>query len=319
MRNIPTQVVGGILTPGEFNDIPDELEHAITDSGQTLTSADLYQLSKAMSAYAAGGDFYTDSGAADAYVLSTVGAKQGPPVYFNGMRCRFRPTANNTGASTVNVDGIGVANIKLADGASNPAAGDISTASDCEIVYDGTNFRIVGLAKPSLVLASGAKVTEISTTTTLGASDAKVPTQNAVKTYVDTEIAGASGTFQWNKYTKTYADFSAGATTNSITLVALPAKRMVHGVVIKHSTAFSGGGITSYTVEVGVAANVAKYASAFDTFQAVSDTTGQTYMCFGLENFGASTNLLATATASHNLNMATAGSVDIWLLTSNLT
>ena len=45
--------------------------------------------------------------------------------------------------------------------------------------------------------------TDIDTTTTLGTSDTKVPSQNAVKTYVDTEISGVSSSlsnviFCWN-------------------------------------------------------------------------------------------------------------------------
>ena len=39
-----------------------------------------------------------------------------------------------------------------------------------------------------LTLASGASINEFSTDTALGASDTKVPTQNAVKSYVDTNI-----------------------------------------------------------------------------------------------------------------------------------
>lgn len=111
MQNIPTKSTGDSLTAAEFNQIPDEIENTITDTGQTLSGADLFQQSKAMAIYAAGGDYYADSGAADAYVLSTVGSKRAPIAYFDGMSAVFKPGNVNTGASTVNISGLGVKNI----------------------------------------------------------------------------------------------------------------------------------------------------------------------------------------------------------------
>ncbi len=148
MRNIPVQSLVTLLQPEEFNDIADELENIITSAGITLSQSDLFQLGKAVATYSAGGDFYTDSGAADAYVLSAIGSKQTPEEYFDGMRIRFLPENANTGASTINVNSLGVINIKKADGVSDPAAGDIST-TELQLTYDGTNFRIVELGGAS--------------------------------------------------------------------------------------------------------------------------------------------------------------------------
>lgn len=145
MRNIPTQSLVTLLQPEEFNDLANELENIITSAGITLSQSDLFQLGKATATYSAGGDFYTDSGAANAYVLSAIGSKQTPEAYFIGMRVRYLPENANTGASTVNVNSLGVINIKKADGVSDPSSGDIST-TELQLTYDGTNFRIVELS-----------------------------------------------------------------------------------------------------------------------------------------------------------------------------
>lgn len=121
----------------------------------------------------------------------------------------------------------------------------------------------------------------------------------------------------WTKYTFTFSDFSTAATTNSITLFSLRAGGVIHAVKIKHSTAFSGGAIASYTVEAGIAGNTTKYAPAFDVFQATGATTyAITNDGFG-ESHTASTTIQITATSTGaNLDAATAGSVDVWVLAS---
>lgn len=83
-----------------------------------------------------------DSGAANAYVVAM-------PVtltaYTAGLTLRVLiATGNsNTGASTINVDGLGTKNIIRADGAT-PESNDIRAGQVIEITYDGTQFVLVG-------------------------------------------------------------------------------------------------------------------------------------------------------------------------------
>lgn len=174
MQNIPTKVDGSTTLPAaEFNQIPDELEQAITDTGQSLSGGILDQVSRAMSIYAAGGDFYTDSGAADAYVLSVIGSKKATDAYFVGMKIRFLPGNVNTGASTINVATLGSKDIKLADGSTDPAAADIPADSEIQLTYDGTNFRIS--SKPptgQAALDNVVTVTSTSNAVTIDLDDA---------------------------------------------------------------------------------------------------------------------------------------------------
>jgi hypothetical protein len=121
---------------------------------------------------------------------------------------------------------------------------------------------------------------------------------------------------KWTKVTKTYADFSDAFLTKNVSLLSLPAGGILHSAKIKHSTAFSGGTISTYTVEVTLSGVASTYPAAFDVFQAVGASTYQLSEYFLGGSHTGTSSVVATATADQLLNTATAGSVDIWLLTS---
>lgn len=110
---------------------------------------------------------------------------------------------------------------------------------------------------------------------------------------------------------------AAAALTNSITLFSLIPGGVIHAVKIKHSTAFGGGLIAAYTVSVGIAGTLAKYAPAFDVFQAPGATVMENSFIGGSENQATAVNILLSAfSVGANLDQATAGVVDIWALLS---
>jgi len=126
---------------------------------------------------------------------------------------------------------------------------------------------------------------------------------------------------RWVKVTKTYSDFAVAGLTNDIEIYSLSAKSIIQGCVVKHTTPFTGGIIATYTISVGIVGNLVKYSAVFNVLQAVSNTT------FGLgtaivptvEDFGAVTSVKASAISTvGNLNAATQGSVDFYLLVSTL-
>ena len=125
---------------------------------------------------------------------------------------------------------------------------------------------------------------------------------------------------QWKKFTVAETAFTAAATSESITLFTLAAGELIHAVKIKHSVAFSGGALSAWTVEVGISGDSAKYAAAFDTFQAVAATTFQATSVLGSEDHGSGTIIEITArSAGDDVLDATAGSVDVWVLISKAT
>jgi hypothetical protein len=124
-------------------------------------------------------------------------------------------------------------------------------------------------------------------------------------------------TLSWTKYTVTHTALQAAAMANDIQLFSLAAAGVIHAIKIKHSILFAGTGITDYKISVGITGTLAKYASAFDVDTAVSATNFQLTSTVGSENHGAATSIRVAATSTGaNLDQSTAGSVDIWVLTS---
>jgi len=113
------------------------LNNAISSTGQTPSSSDLNQLAKSMAHYGAG-NFYSDSGVANAYSLSMIGSAQTPAAYFDGMEIRFRAANQSTGASTITVGALGSKAIKQADGVTDITT-EISTTADSVLRFDSAN------------------------------------------------------------------------------------------------------------------------------------------------------------------------------------
>lgn len=64
-------------------------------------------------------------------------------VYVNDQKVYIKFTNANTGAATINLNGLGAKSIKKSGG-TDLAAGDISANQILCLVYDGTNFQVVG-------------------------------------------------------------------------------------------------------------------------------------------------------------------------------
>jgi len=92
--------------------------------------------------------YAADTGIADAYVITLAPAPTG---YTAGMEVLFKATNVNTGAATINVNGLGLKTITRLDG-SALLAGDIPAAGVVKIVYNGTNFQIADNGSPSYAL-----------------------------------------------------------------------------------------------------------------------------------------------------------------------
>jgi hypothetical protein len=141
--NSPPQV-----TASDLNGFENENNNLIESVGMSLNTTDNFQTAKAVAAYAANGDFYTDSGTANAYVLSVQSNGSNPylapPSYFKGMRLRFFTSNKNTGASTVNAAGLGNLTIILPSG-NALTGGEISgSATDpVELICNGAGSAIL--------------------------------------------------------------------------------------------------------------------------------------------------------------------------------
>lgn len=138
MAKFDSKVNGNSVAASEYNNLATGLKNLIENSGQTIDATNT-QISKAAANYAAVSTYYTDSGSANAYVLSSIGNFESPDAYYDGMEIRFRAGNANTGASTVNVNGLGIKTIKKSDNSTDPLAGDVSTDKDVFARYDSSS------------------------------------------------------------------------------------------------------------------------------------------------------------------------------------
>lgn len=83
---------------------------------------------------------YDESGVANAYVLDLQTNQQGPRSLFVGLEVEFTPSNNNTLASTVNVNGLGVKNLYYGGEALD--GGELLTTRKAIIIYNGTEWDL---------------------------------------------------------------------------------------------------------------------------------------------------------------------------------
>lgn len=114
--------------------------------------------------------------------------------YALGQRIAWKATATNSGATTVNVDGLGVKNILRPDG-SNLVAADLFTGRVYEAIYDGTNFQLLSGILDISEEGIGSYVAAISANADAAAASAAaalVSENNAETAEINAEVAQAA-------------------------------------------------------------------------------------------------------------------------------
>jgi len=139
MQDLSGKVTGSDYTAAQFDDFFTENKNQVESGSQPLSEPDPFQLSKSVANYVADGDFYTDGGSANNYIATIIAPRKGITIYRVGTRVRFIVANTNTGASTINVNTLGVKDIKDAEG--RPLkAGQLLVGRIVELVYNGTYF-----------------------------------------------------------------------------------------------------------------------------------------------------------------------------------
>jgi hypothetical protein len=132
------------------------------------------------------------------------------------------------------------------------------------------------------------------------------------------EVEGAEPP-AWESYDVEHEDFATAGTTSTIELLELPAGGVIHAVVIERVTAFAGGAISAYTLQVGITGTLNKYAGAYSVAAAASATGFQISSVVGMENLEVGTSIKITATSTDaNTNAAEGGAARIHVLMSRL-
>lgn len=100
----------------------------------------------------------------------TVSLSPAITAYTAGMVIRFINGASaNTGATTLNVNGVGAVALNKGDGTTALAAGDLPAGHIVTVIYDGTRFRLVGVFS-GYGATLGVSATAAAARTTLGAT-----------------------------------------------------------------------------------------------------------------------------------------------------
>lgn len=122
-------------------------------------------------------NYLVDTGAANAYVVTLPASTTASLVA--GLAIQFKAASDNTTASTLNVNGVGVKNITNYD-ASALTAGQIKNGGIVSVIYDGTQFKLA--SQPGVVPA--ATLAPQATNTVLGNATAgsAAPTALAIGT-----------------------------------------------------------------------------------------------------------------------------------------
>jgi len=181
----------GVFNVTDANNIKAETDNYIDTSSQTKSESDLFQMAKTGAVVASKGDFYKESAgsAADVYLLEADDDLANVWRLKNGMRFRFKVVNANTGASTVNINSLGVKDLKL-NGGSALAGGELVVNQNVEMVFDETNdYFVLNLPAKESLTAKGDLLYNNGTSVT------RLPVGNQY----DMLGVGASSVVQWEQ------------------------------------------------------------------------------------------------------------------------
>lgn len=200
--------------------------------------------------------YAVDSGTADAYIISV-----SPTVitsYTDGLTLRFKAGNANTGASTINVNALGLRSIVRPDGTSL-AANDIYAGQICQISYNATTSTF------QLALTPLAAVYQAQSFASAAASSASAASGSASSASGSASSASGSATLasQWatslslvdgsNYGAKKYALDAATSASNAATSAGNAATSETNAAASAALAAqtFNGTSTTSLTVGAG--------------------------------------------------------------------
>lgn len=135
-------------------DLATGINNCLTKDGQNSPSSHLNWVNTA--------NFGTTGGSANAQTLSLPNA---PATYYTGLHIKaiIGSGLTNTGALTLNVNGLGAKNVRLFDGSVACVGNECQAGTIKEFVYDGTQFLLVN-PPPILDQASSIATNQINTT-----------------------------------------------------------------------------------------------------------------------------------------------------------
>lgn len=159
LSTAPASATSPIAVGDNDGRVPSQDENDALAATTTPSSSNKYITQKD---FQKGAELYAaDAGSTDTYAITLSPA---PAAYVAGMVVRFKANTANTGACTINVNSLGAKTIKKKyDQDLND--NDILANQFVELIYDGTNFQLIGDPASSFfgLYASGSTTRDIST------------------------------------------------------------------------------------------------------------------------------------------------------------
>lgn len=143
-------------------------------------------------------------------------------------------------------------------------------------------------------------------------------------------VTSMGGNVTYVKFTIPYTDLTGTASTalttnllanpsvGNTTAFQIPQAGVVQGVKVHPTVAFAGTLVSAMTVSVGVTGTTTALTSAYDIFQAVSNTVVQETALFKSTTIAPITVTVTFTATGANLTALTAGSVDIYICMLNV-
>lgn len=215
------------LFNSEMNDMATALTNSLARNGEATPTANLPMngfkhtgLGKATAATdslradqgigAVGGAYYDTTGSSNAYVVTTTAALT---AYAAGQTFLIKASFTNTGAATLNVDGIGAKNI-YKNGAPL-TAGALVSGQVYELSYDDTQFQLLTRSGVDGALAIADGRLTLTTAVPVTVSDVTAATTLYYTPYQGNRIALYDGT-QWGVYSFAELSIAVPATTSQM-------------------------------------------------------------------------------------------------------
>jgi hypothetical protein len=251
--------------------------------------------------------FAADSGAANAYVIAPTPAI---PSLAAGAQIYFKTASANTGASTINVNGLGVKNITK-QGTTALANGDILAGAIYALLYDGTEWQLLN---PST--SSGGGGTNYQTFAATGTNRAQEAKANFSTDFTLTDNPGAGRTDIALAATIGANTTGNAATANSATSATVAATAGALSAA-PSATAVQGNG-TKVQLSTGTTStnDCARYDANGNTVDSgVPCASLDTTNILGLWKMddGSGTTFTDSSGQSHNLSFCGGGQAPTWL------
>lgn len=171
-------VVEIVIDSTLWNDLVNGILAFATQAGKLLLSA------------VDGIRYGADAGGDDTY---SVTLDPVPAAYYAGMEVNFKPTTANTGACTLDVNGLGAKTIKK-NVSSDLATGDILAGQMVKVLYDGTNFQLVSLAPTPTFIAPRTNTVASSATPSINTDTTDIFTITALAAAITSMTTNLTGT-----------------------------------------------------------------------------------------------------------------------------